>query len=66
MVPSISETTTLSVLSHTKMRAVQAMAPDAEREKVILFAPDLRFRFFYNLSVINKLYRHARINIRTS
>lgn len=49
MVPSISETTTLSELSHTKMRAVQAITPDADSENVILFGPLLRLRFFYRI-----------------
>ena len=46
IVPSISEMTTLSVCSQTKMRAVQAMTPEADNENVIEFAPDLRFNVF--------------------
>ena len=46
IVPSISETTTKSVESHTKILAVQTIAPVTEREKVILLAPGFRFNVF--------------------
>lgn len=46
IVPSISETTTKSVESHTKILAVQTIAPVIEREKVILLAPGFRFNVF--------------------
>ena len=43
MVPSMSETTIKSELSQRNILAVQAMAPDAESEKVIVLAPFLRW-----------------------
>jgi len=46
IVPSISEITTRSVESQTKIRAVAATAPEVESEKVIEFAPGRRFRDF--------------------
>jgi hypothetical protein len=46
IVPSISETTTRSVDSQTKIRAVVADAPVADKEKVIEFAPGLKFNDF--------------------
>src|SRR6266702_5053835 len=42
IVPSISDTTTLSVCSHKKMRAAHATTPDEASEKVIVFAPGRR------------------------
>jgi len=45
-VPSMSETTTRSVESHTKIRAVHAMTPEVDRENVMVFAPDFRLRDF--------------------
>ena len=47
IVPSISEITTRSVESQTKIRAVAATAPEVESEKVIEFAPGRRFRDFW-------------------
>lgn len=46
IVPSISDITTRSVESHTKIRAVAAMAPEADNENVIAFAPGLRLSDF--------------------
>ena len=47
IVPSISDTTTKSVESHTKMRAIHAIAPEAEREKVMELAPAFRLSDFW-------------------
>ena len=47
IVPSISEITTRSVESQTKIRAVAATAPEVESEKVIELAPGRRFRDFW-------------------
>lgn len=47
IVPSMSETTTRSVCSHTKILAVAATAPVAEREKVIVLGPGCRLSAFY-------------------
>ena len=47
MVPSMSDTTTLSVASQRNILAVQATAPVVSREKVIVFAPDFRLSCFY-------------------
>lgn len=49
IVPSMSETTTWSVDSQRNIRAVHATAPDAEREKVIVFEPALRSNAFYKM-----------------
>jgi hypothetical protein len=49
IVPSISDTTTLSVCSHMKMRAAQATTPDEDSEKVIVFAPGRRSRACYDI-----------------
>ena len=46
MVPSMSDTTTESVCSQTNIRAVHAVAPVDEREKVMVFAPDFRLSDF--------------------
>ena len=46
MVPSMSETTIKSELSQRKILAVQATAPDAESEKVIVLEPFLRLSCF--------------------
>lgn len=51
IVPSISETTTRSVDSQTKIRAVVADSPVADREKVIEFAPGFKFNDFYNWGI---------------
>jgi hypothetical protein len=42
----MSETTTRFVESHKKMRAVHAMTPEVESEKVMVFAPDFRLSDF--------------------
>jgi hypothetical protein len=47
IVPSMSEMTIKSVESQTKMRAVHATAPEADKLKVILFGPDLSSSAFY-------------------
>lgn len=46
IVPSISEMTTRSVESQTNIRAVAAIAPEADKEKVIALAPGRRLRDF--------------------
>jgi hypothetical protein len=46
IVPSISDTTTRSVESHTNIRAVQAGTVELDNEKVIVLAPGLRLRDF--------------------
>lgn len=46
MVPSMSDTTTKSVCSQTKIRAVHATTPVADSEKVMVFAPGLRSKDF--------------------
>jgi hypothetical protein len=46
MVPSMSEMTIESVTSQTNMRAVQAAAPDAVSENVMLFAPSFKSSAF--------------------
>lgn len=46
IVPSISEMSTLSVCSQTKMRAVHAMTPEADSENVIVFAPGFKSSVF--------------------
>ena len=45
----MSETTTRSVCSHTKILAVAATAPVAEREKVMVLGPGCRLRAFYSM-----------------
>jgi len=42
----MSEMTTRSVESQTNIRAVAAIAPEADKEKVIALAPGLRLRDF--------------------
>ena len=44
----MSEITTRSVESQTKMRAVVADTPVADKENVIEFAPGFKFNDFYN------------------
>ena len=51
IVPSISETRIKSVWSQTKILAVAAIAPVADREKVIELAPDWRTKAFYGRRV---------------
>jgi hypothetical protein len=46
IVPSMSETTTRSVESHKKMRAVHAMTPVVDNENVIVLAPVFKSRDF--------------------
>ena len=46
IVPSMSDTTTQSVASQRKILAVQAVAPEADRENVIEFIPGLRSSCF--------------------
>lgn len=46
IVPSMSETTTWSFASHRNMRAVHAMAPDADNENVIGFGPAFKSSCF--------------------
>lgn len=46
IVPSMSDTSTRSVDSHTKMRAVHAMVPEVDSEKVIEFGPGFRLSDF--------------------
>lgn len=46
MVPSMSDTTTESEESQRKIRAVQAITPEAERENVIVLAPFFRLSCF--------------------
>lgn len=46
IVPSISLTTTKSVLSHRKILAVHATTPVRESEKVMVLGPGLRGRDF--------------------
>lgn len=46
MVPSMSEMSTMSVESQTKIRAVHAITPDVERENVIVFAPAFKLSAF--------------------
>lgn len=43
----MSDTTTESVWSQTNILAVHAVAPVEERENVMVFAPDFKFRDFY-------------------
>jgi hypothetical protein len=44
----MSEMTIESVDSQTKILAVHAAAPDADREKVMLLEPSFRSRAFYD------------------
>lgn len=64
IVPSISEITTRSVESHTKIRAVHAMAPEVERENVIVLAPGLRFRAFCKIK-IESISRDCDLMVKT-
>ena len=57
----MSETTTRSVDSQTKMRAVVADSPVADKEKVIEFAPDFKFNNFYTWGV-----NHGRCSRNTT
>jgi len=47
IVPSISDTTTRSVESHTNIRAVHAGTVELDKENVMVLAPDLRLRDFW-------------------
>lgn len=49
IVPSISEITTKSVDSQTKIRAVHATAPEVDSEKVIVLAPGFKLRLFCDI-----------------
>lgn len=51
IVPSISEITTRSFESQTNIRAVAAIAPEADKEKVMAFAPGLRLRDFWTVKI---------------
>lgn len=46
IVPSMSDTSTRSVESQTKIRAVHAMVPEVESEKVIELGPGFRLSDF--------------------
>lgn len=57
----MSEMSTRSVDSHTNIRAVAAIAPEADKEKVIEFRPGLRLRDFYNFARL-----HWAVSIKQS
>jgi hypothetical protein len=46
IVPSISDMTTISFESHTKIRAVQAITPVVDNENVMVFAPGFKLSAF--------------------
>lgn len=50
IVPSMSDTTTLSECSHKKTRAAHATTPDEASENVIVFAPGRRSSACYDVT----------------
>lgn len=48
----MSDTITLSVCSHMKIRAAHAATPDDDSEKVIVFAPGRRSRACYGTELV--------------